>query len=142
MNNEDGSILIGDIRIYPFMEEQHFIQLFKELLRRDNYSGVKMLNKPVLISGLFFWFTAVFKEDTLKGINLSNADKNLQNSYADWSNERNRLKRLSHDTWLEEQLGKPYEKTATAIIFKRSWGEVTSYTDMKGGGVEISLYYK
>lgn len=143
MNNYDGSFFINDRVIHPLLTKDNFLRNFAdELEDKEISSNIFEFAEPTEINGLSFYVSFIFIEDVLRGVNLSNSDEKLRNSYANWSNERNRLKRESHDGWVKNQFGEPFKKSEVAFIVTRDWGEVTSYTDMKGGNVGISIIYK
>ncbi|MGC6768036.1 hypothetical protein [Enterococcus sp. LJL51] len=143
MNNRTGKLIFGKSTIIPNMSKMDFIQEFNENLEEFEINDNVFENSMPLKNGhIKFWIWFYFKENKLIGLNLENADSGLVNTYQDWSNDRNRRKRESHDKWLIEQFGEPEEEEETVLIVKREWGEATSYIDMKNGEVKLSIVYK
>ena len=144
MNKDTGAINVYNQKsLYPFMSKQEFLSDFKNLLEDFNIkNSVFEFKKEICVNGMFFWIMCVFIDNKLVGVLLENSDEKLRNTYDNWSNEKNLLKRKSHDKWLISNLNKPYEIKSTSIIFERNWGEVISYTDMKSGEIKISISYK
>lgn len=144
MNKDTGEINVYNQKsLYPFMSKQDFLLDFNKLLEDVNIkNSVFEFKKEICVNGMFFWIMCVFIDNKLVGVLLENSDEKLRNTYDNWSNEKNLLKRKSHDNWLISNLNKPYEIKSTSIIFERNWGEVISYTDMKSGEIKISISYK
>lgn len=144
MNKDTGTINIYNQKsLYPFMSKQDFLLDFNKLLEDVNIkNSVFEFKKEIWVNGMFFWIMCVFIDNKLVGVLLENSDEKLRNTYDNWSNEKNLLKRKSHDNWLISNLNKPYEIKSTSIIFERNWGKAISYSDMKSGEIKISIFYK
>lgn len=144
MDKYTGEINIDNKKsLYPLMSKQEFLLDFNKLLEDINIkNSVFELKKEVCLKGMFFWIMCVFRDDKLVGVLLENSDEKLWNTYDNWFNEKNSIKRKSHDDWLIYNLNQPYEIKSTSIVFERNWGDVISYTDMKSGEIKIAIYYK
>ncbi|WP_226668915.1 hypothetical protein [Metabacillus litoralis] len=142
MDGKSGEILILNTIINKTLDKNVFIKnlgVFLEDIKEEQ--DVFEFKDAVEIESMRFWTWIIFNHNHVASIMLENADKDLLNSYTNWSNHNVKKKRQLHDEWLIGNLGSDYEKTPTSIIFKRNWGEVTSYTDMKSGEVRISVVY-
>lgn len=138
--NNNGEISEG---LGPNVSKEKFLNHFGEKLYSSNpIKNIFRFKEIIKIDGESFWINVIFDDNQMKMIELSDANETFQNSYADWSNYRNEKKREAHDTWLLQQLGRPVEEKPNALIFNRSWGTATSYTDMKNGEVKIMISYK
>jgi len=97
---------------------------------------------PKKIGCLDFWVTIRFFNSYIRSIELKNADPALKNSYDNWSDDRMKRKRDSHDHWLVSQLGIPHEKSLQGIEYHFNWGDIISYYGPSSGDTGISIDYK
>lgn len=143
MDKTNGNLSVCGNLIDKNMSKQEFVKTFKEELRSDDLIKKNFrFKKPCTIDGLNFWINVLFSDEKISVITLNNADERLVNSYDEWSNYKQKKKKESHDQWLTKELGEPIEKKAMSLIFKRDWGEATSYEDPKSGDVKIWISYR
>lgn len=88
----------------------------------DN-DNVLVFSKSCRIYDLDFWGVVGFDNDNIVYIELENLDKKLRNSYSNWSNDRVRLKKQSHDKWLKKLLGTPDNVKDNEVIYNLEWGQ-------------------
>lgn len=143
MRLDEGKIIINNKEIYNGMSSVSFKNLFladvnsyiNGNIERDNFKS------PQMIEGLLLWVKVIFKNNILSSIELKNSDINLKNSYDNWSDDKVKLKRKSHDEWLINNLGQPHDRMPVALKYIYNWGEIVSYYDPKGGDSGILITY-
>ena len=74
-----------------------------------------------------------FCGEALMRVELCNADDQYGKSWNDWSEEKELLRKRSHDEWLKRVLGDG------DYVFP--WGRVVSVYDQKGGTSRIIVEY-
>jgi|GEM_PF-1807925 len=142
MDQNTGDIKILNDIINRSLDKKAFLNKYERYLEDINEDqDVFEFKDAIEIESMCFWIWIIFTQNHVSRIILENSDTSLQNSYSNWSNHNVRKKREIHDEWLLKNLGAPSEKTPTSLIFRKEWGEVTSYTDMKSGEVRISIRY-
>lgn len=143
MRLDEGKIIINNKEIYNGMSSVSFKNSFladvnsyiNGNIERDNFKS------PQMIEGLLLWVKVIFKNNILSSIELKNSDINLKNSYDNWSDDKVKLKRKSHDEWLINNLGQPHDRMPVALKYIYNWGEIVSYYDPKGGDSGILITY-
>lgn len=139
----NGSLTINENNICPYMNIDTFMSLYNG--KFDKYGTSKIIRfifrEAIEISGKLFWVIVKFNDGSINMAELKIADENLRNTYENWSTENASIKKKILDEWLEEILGKPSKINTTGIIYEYRWGNVISYSDMKGGEVAIVIKY-
>jgi hypothetical protein len=85
------------------------------------------------IGGQTFAATLRFEGAALRMVQLSLVQSTASSSWDDWSEDTELARKARHDAWLEGQLG--------ALPWWRSWGEVRSVYDPRGGSSSIQITY-
>jgi hypothetical protein len=73
-----------------------------------------------------------FHRETLRMVTLCDCDPKFGTSWNDWSEQKERDCKASHDRWLAHCVGR---QTSFA------WGNVSSQSDPRGGGSSITISY-
>ncbi|EST11007.1 hypothetical protein [Sporolactobacillus laevolacticus] len=142
MNGKEEKLLVKNISIDKQLNKNVFINHFKDdLMPYDNNDEVFIFSKKHSIYDMEFWIIVGFEKNNIQYIELENADKDLTNSYANWSNYKVKLKKEKHDQWLMQLLGDPDIINDNEIIYNLPWGMVTSYVDPRSGSVCIAIRY-
>lgn len=143
VNRNEENLIINNITVNRQLDKKSFISYFNnDLMPYSDGDQVVVFNKSYRIEDMDFWIIVGFENDNIVSIELENSDKNLRNSYSNWSNNRVKLKKESHDVWLKKLLGDPDIVKDNEIIYNLQWGTITSYVDPRSGSVCISLRYK
>lgn len=142
MNRNEENLTINNVNVNRKLKKSSFISFFKnDLMPYSDNDNVLVFSNNYRIDGLDFWIVVGFEGDNILYIELENSDAKLKNSYSNWSNNRVKLKKESHDKWLEKLLGSPDEVKDNQVIYNLKWGTITSYVDPRSGNVCISIRY-
>ncbi|MDD9149981.1 hypothetical protein OYT88_15625 [Sporolactobacillus sp. CQH2019] len=143
MNRIEEKLPVNNISIDKQLDKNSFINYFKDdLMPYNSNEDLFIFSKKYSIYDIEFWIIVGFKKENIQYVELENADENLSNSYANWSNYKVKLKKDSHDNWLKKLLGFPDIIRDNEVIYNLQWGKVTSYVDPKSGNVCISIRYR
>lgn len=143
LNRKEEKILVNNISIDKQLNKTAFINYFKDdLMPYGNNDEVFIFSKKYSIYNMEFWIVLGFEKDNIQYLELENADKDLSNSYSNWSNYKVKLKKESHDEWLKKLLGAPDVIKDNEVVYNLQWGMVTSYVDPRSGNVSISIRYR
>lgn len=110
--------------------------LFNDVYATANNPGATIYHlKPQLIGEYKFGITLIFNpRGKLKSLSLSLNEKGeITPFYENWSEERERTKKMKHDEWLRKNFGDP--------PYKYAWGEIGSYYYQQSASSEITIKY-
>lgn len=108
--------------------------LFKDVLSQQINTFSSYYLKPQLIGGEKFIVVLFFNQnDMIYLINISILNDGDMPSWENWSEVEELKRKDMHDTWLENNIGKP--------PYKYSWGEISSNYDPRTGSSMITINY-
>jgi hypothetical protein len=133
-------VLVGSLAGKVAVDEAS-IERAANIIDKTN-EEIFIFSKKYSIYDVEFWIVVGFEKDNIQYVELENADKDLSNSYSNWSNYKVKLKKDSHDKWLKKLLDVPDIIKDNEVIYNLQWGMVTSYIDPRSGNVCISIRYR
>ena len=128
--NNDNSILSRGLTKKEFEESN----LYKEVIRCDEYGYTRYILNPQLIDNDYFAIGLIFNPDNMiEFISINIVYNDNSSRRANWSEERELRRKKEHDKWLLKNIGDP--------PYEYSWGGISSDYDPRSGSSSITIRY-